>query len=171
MRKKSTSTDGESRNRFAAIHVRELDEPERRSVVELAVGVLAELHQPGRDLTSPGDTRTFLRLELSSAKAEVFGVIFLDNRHRVITLEHLFHGTIDGASVHPRIVVQRALEVNAAAAILFHNHPSGEPEPSHADRALTRRLREAMSLVDIRLLDHIVVGGQATVSFAERGLL
>ena len=101
----------------------------------------------------------------------MFGAIFLDNRHRVIGLEELFRGTIDGTSVHPRVVVQRALELNAAATIVFHNHPSGEPEPSQADRSLTRRLQEALALVDVRVLDHVVVGSQGTVSFAERGLL
>ena len=102
---------------------------------------------------------------------EVFGALFLDNRHRVIQVAEMFQGTIDGASVHPRVVVQRALEVNAAAVVFFHNHPSGVAEPSHADEAITRRLRDALALVDVRVLDHFVVAAGESVSFAERGLL
>ena len=160
-----------AQNRFHGVRVCEMDDAERRSVLDLALAVLTELHRPGQALGSPGETRDFLRLTLRERKAEVFGAIFLDARNRVIAVEELFHGTIDGASVHPRVVVQRALEVNAAAAIVFHNHPSGEPEPSRADRAVTRRLHEALALVDVRLLDHVVVAAESTVSFAERGLL
>ena len=160
-----------AQNRFNGVRVCEMDEAERSSVIGLALEVLAEMHKPGQPLASPTDTRRFLQLELTTRKAEVFGALFLDNRHRVIVVEELFHGTIDGASVHPRVVVQRALEVNAAALIVFHNHPSGEPEPSRADRAITRRLQDALALVDVRVLDHVVVGTEATVSFAERGLL
>lgn len=122
-------------------------------------------------LTSPGDTRRFLEARLKGKPHEVFACLYLDNRHRVICYEELFHGTIDGASVHPREVVRRALRHNAAAIIVTHNHPSGVAEPSRADRALTRRLQEAASLIDVRLLDHVVVGDGETVSFAERGWL
>ncbi|HEY5701473.1 MAG TPA: DNA repair protein RadC [Gammaproteobacteria bacterium] len=122
-------------------------------------------------LTSPGDTRRFLEARLKGRPQEVFACLYLDNRHRVICFEELFHGTIDGASVHPREVVRRALRHNAAAIIVTHNHPSGVAEPSRADRALTRRLQEAAALIDVRLLDHIVVGDGETVSFAERGWL
>ena len=101
----------------------------------------------------------------------MFAALFLDNRHRVIRYEELFRGTIDGASVHPREVVKAALKLNAAALIFAHNHPSGVAEPSHADERLTRRLRDALGLVDIRVLDHVVIGDQQMVSFAERGLL
>jgi len=101
---------------------------------------------------------------------EVFGKR-ADNRHRVLGFEELFFGTIDGASVHPRVVVQRALDLNSAAVIFAHNHPSGVAEPSRADEVLTRRLKEALALVDVRVLDHIVAGCEGTVSFAERGLL
>jgi DNA repair protein RadC len=112
-----------------------------------------------------------LQLVFESYRNEVFAAIFLDNRHRVLGFEELFFGTIDGASVHPRVVVQRALDLNAAAVIFAHNHPSGVAEPSRSDEALTRRLREALGLVDIRVLDHLVVGSEGIVSFAERGLL
>jgi len=102
---------------------------------------------------------------------EVFAALFLDNKHRVIQFEELFFGTIDSASVHPRQVVKRALYHNAAAAIVAHNHPSGIAEPSRADELLTVRLKEALALVDVRLLDHVVIGDSQTISLAERGLL
>ena len=122
-------------------------------------------------ITNPEDTRRFLRLQLAEREAEVFCVLFLTNRHRVIAFEEMFHGTIDGATVHPREVVKQALRLNAAAVILAHNHPSGVAEPSRADEAITRRLRDALALVDIRVRDHLIVGGQDTTSLAERGLL
>lgn len=122
-------------------------------------------------LTSPDDSRRYLTLKLGDREQEVFAVMFLDNRHRLIRYEELFYGTIDGASVHPREVVKAALRHNAAALIIAHNHPSGVPEPSRADESITGRLKEALAFVDIRVLDHIVVGGTQTVSLAERGLI
>lgn len=122
-------------------------------------------------LTSPDASRRYLMLKLGEREQEVFAVMFLDNRHRLIKYEELFYGTIDGASVHPREVVKAALRHNAAAVIVAHNHPSGVPEPSRADEAITRRLKEALAFVDIRVLDHIVVGGTEITSFAERGLI
>lgn len=122
-------------------------------------------------LNSPDRTRAFLKARLRHHTREVFACLFLDNRHRVIGFEELFGGTIDGASVHPREVVRRALHHNAAAIIFAHNHPSGVAEPSHADRAITVRLRDALALIDVRVLDHFVVGDAEVVSFAERGLL
>jgi len=101
----------------------------------------------------------------------VFGCLWLNNRHNVIRVNPLFRGTIDAAAVYPREVVKEALQVNAASVIFYHNHPSGDPEPSSADRALTDRLKTALATVDIRVLDHIVIGGNKTVSFAERGLI
>ena len=122
-------------------------------------------------LSSPGDTRNFLKARLRAYPHEVFACLFLDNRHRVICFEELFTGTIDGASVHPREVVRRVLYHNAAALIFAHNHPSGVAEPSHSDRQITQRLKDALGLIDVRVLDHIVVGDADVVSFAERGLL
>jgi DNA repair protein RadC len=122
-------------------------------------------------ITNPEDTRTYLRLKLAEREAEVFCVLFLTNRHRVIAFAEMFRGTIDGASVHPREVVKAALRLNSAAVILAHNHPSGVAEPSRADEAITRRLKEALALVDVRVLDHLIVGGSEITSFAERGLL
>jgi DNA repair protein RadC len=133
--------------------------------------LLSEQFSRGEAISSPDESREYLVSQLASLEHEVFSVLFLDNRHRVISFDQMFTGTIDGASVHPREVVKRALQHNAAAVILTHNHPSGVPEPSRADISLTRRLVDALALVDVRVLDHIVVGGVETVSFAERGLL
>ncbi|MGB9430060.1 MAG: DNA repair protein RadC [Gammaproteobacteria bacterium] len=140
-------------------------------VVGLAERILRERVARGEPLTDPVLTRRWLVTRLSDRPHEVFAVIYLDNRHRVIAFEELFRGTLDGASVHPREVVKQALHHNAAAVIFAHNHPSGVAEPSDADRRLTQRLKDALALVDIRTLDHVVIGGVETVSFAERGLL
>ena len=122
-------------------------------------------------LSSSSSVRRFLRNRLAHLPREVFGCLFLDNRHRLIRFEALFLGTVDRASVHPREVLRRALELNAAALILAHNHPSGVAEPSASDVALTRDLTELLSRVEVRVLDHLVVGRGSEVSFAERGLL
>jgi DNA repair protein RadC len=122
-------------------------------------------------LTSPLATRSYLKSRLRAYDREVFACLFLDNRHRIIAFEELFYGTIDTASVHPREVVKAALRHRAAAVILAHNHPSGVAEPSRADEHLTHRLKEALALVDIRVLDHFVVGDGEPVSLAERGLI
>ena len=121
-------------------------------------------------ITSPQDTKRFLVNKLCEQDREVFSVILLDNRHQVIDYVELFYGTIDGASVYPREVVKLALEHNAAALILAHNHPSGIPEPSTADEHITQRLIKSCALVDVRILDHVIVGGVDTVSLSERGL-
>lgn len=160
-----------SENRIAELHHQILNDLEQQSVVQLALKILRARHRRGRILSNPQDTRQYLQLVFESYRNEVFAAIFLDNRHRVLGFEELFFGTIDGASVHPRVVVQRALDLNAAAVIFAHNHPSGVAEPSRSDEALTRRLKEALALVDIRVLDHVVVGCEGIVSFAERGLL
>lgn len=130
----------------------------------------AEITQ-GQPLNSPAQTRDFLILQYAGLEHEVFGVVFLTNRHRVITFEMMFRGTIDGASVHPREVVKAALKHNAAAVIFSHNHPSGVAEASQADELITIRLRDALAFVDIRVLDHVIVAGTRTLSFAERGMI
>ena len=122
-------------------------------------------------LTSPGETRRFLQYHLGSHSAEVFTCLFLDSQHRVLRCEDLFFGTLDGATVYPREVAIRALQYGAAAVIFAHNHPSGVAEPSSADRRITERLCSALSLLDIRVLDHIIVGCGREYSFAEQGLL
>jgi DNA repair protein RadC len=142
-----------------------------QAVLEMARRHLFEQFQRGEALTSPRQTAQYLSARLRDYAFEVFAVLFLDNRHRVITFEELFRGTIDGASVHPREVVRRALQHNAAAVILAHNHPSGVAEPSQADQHITLRLRDALALVDVRVLDHLIVGDGACCSLAERGLL
>jgi DNA repair protein RadC len=140
-------------------------------VLEMARRHFREELLCGPCLTDPLTARDFLRAELRDLDYETFYLIYLDSRHRVTGFEPLFRGTIDCAQVHPREVVRRALQVRAVAVILGHNHPSGLAEPSDADRIITRRLREALALVDIRVLDHLIVGEGSCVSLAERGLL
>jgi DNA repair protein RadC len=142
-----------------------------QAVLELSRRHLGEPLARGRGLSGPAQTRDFLAALLRDRPHEVFCCLFLDNRHRVLVVEELFRGTIDGTSVHPREVVKRALAHNAAAVILAHNHPSGVAEPSRADELITHRLKDALGLVEIRVLDHFVVGDGELVSFAERGLL
>jgi len=142
-----------------------------QAVLEMSRRYLAE-EIKGRDLlTSPEATRAYLKARLHHHPREVFACLFLDNRHRVIRYEELFLGTIDGASVHPREVVRRALELQAAAVIFAHNHPSGVTEPSQADLRITQRLRDSLALVDVRVLDHLIVGEGDATSLAEQGLL
>ncbi|MGF1754348.1 DNA repair protein RadC [Vibrio makurazakiensis] len=140
-----------------------------QAVVEMTQRYLAETLSRGDALTSPEQTKLYLSSVLRDRQREAFYILFLDNQHRVIKDEVLFEGTIDAASVYPREVVKRALQHNAAALILAHNHPSGVAEPSQSDRRITRRLTDALGLVDIRVLDHFVVGDGEVVSFAERG--
>ena len=159
-------------NRFQSLTPAALSKTEKSTVVALALAVLKQRWRPGRALTSPGDIEGFLRLKLAGRRNEVFGVLYLDTRHRLIELDELFQGTVDGAAVYPRVVVQRSLEKNAAAAVVFHNHPcSGVAEPSEADRDITTKLSKALALIDVRLLDHLVVTDGGAVSMAERGWL
>lgn len=123
----------------------------------------------GRKITQPRLAFEYLQVLLQDYEYEVFSAVFLDTQHRVIRFEELFRGTIDSASVYPREVVKKALTYNAAAVILVHNHPSGDPEPSNTDRRITQRLKEALGLVEVRVIDHIVVGSEGCVSLAERG--
>lgn len=142
-----------------------------QAVLELSRRFLQQQLQRETVFSEPELVRKYLTHLLSHEQREVFVVLYLDNQHRMICAEPLFQGTIDASPVYPRIVVQRALKHNAAAVILAHNHPSGVAEPSRADRAITERLTQAMALVDIRVLDHFVVGDAQVVSFAERGWL
>lgn len=169
--KATTNTECAPSDRFADIRTSALNDAEKTSLVDLAMRILAARHSRGCAIRSPADTEAYLRLRMAELPAERFGCLYLDNRHRVLELRELFHGTIDGTSVYPRVVVQQALEVNAAAVILFHNHPSGVAEPSQADERITRRLRAALELVDVRVLDHYIVASGASVSMASRGLL
>ncbi len=140
-----------------------------QAALELGRRWLAEEMEREATLTRPEDAGRFLMARLRAYPHEVFGCLFLDNKHRVLGFEELFRGTIDGAAVHPREVVRRCLEHNAAAIILAHNHPSGVAEPSESDRSITRRLVDALALVDVRVLDHLVIGDGGWDSLAERG--
>ncbi len=141
------------------------------AVLELSRRHLREGLVRGDPMESPEVTEKYLQSVLRDHPHEVFACLFLDTRHRVIAFEELFHGTIDGATVYPRVVAEKALRHGAAALIVAHNHPSGVSEPSLADQAITRRLKEALALLDIRLLDHFVIGDGPAVSMASRGLL
>lgn len=144
---------------------------EYQEVLSRAQALMAQRFRAGSPaLTTPAVTREFLRMRLAGLEHEVFGAIFLDTRHRVIAVETLSQGTIDRASVHPREVLKAALTHNASALILFHNHVSLVSEPSQADELITRRLKEALSLVDIRVLDHLIIA-EPIFSFSEHGLL
>ncbi|MCB1645451.1 MAG: DNA repair protein RadC [Pseudomonadales bacterium] len=142
-----------------------------RAALEITERYLKAGFERGDAITDPDSTRRYLMTRLRGYSREVFACMYLDNQHRLIEYEELFFGTIDGASVHPREVVKRALGHNAAAVIFAHNHPSGIAEPSQADQRITERLKSSLLLVDIRVLDHMIVGDQEVMSFAERGLL
>ncbi len=142
-----------------------------QAAAELSRRQLSESMRAGPLLASPKATRDFLTARLRDLEHEVFCCLYLDKRHRLIQFEELFRGTIDGASVHPREIVKLALQKNAAAVIVAHNHPSGVAEPSQADELITQRVKEALAIVDIRLLDHIIVGDGVAVSLAERGIV
>ena len=138
---------------------------------ECGARFVREKLRPGVTIGSPADSRQYLLATLRDRPHEVFCCLFLDNRHRVLAFDELFRGTIDAAAVYPREIVKQALARNAAAVILAHNHPSGIAEPSQSDQLITRRIRDALDLVDIRLLDHFVVGDNQCVSLASRGML
>ncbi len=149
-----------------------VESPVTENDILLMARQLASLRlRKGRALTSPKEVFSHLQALLADYEHEVFALLMLDSRHRVIAFEEVFRGTLDSASVYPREVVKLALEHNAAALILVHNHPSGDPEPSQADLVLTRKLQDALNLVDIRTIDHIVVGSEGCVSMAEQGYL
>lgn len=140
-------------------------------IVEAARNVVDQRVPKGAPFKDPEFARSFFRDKLAGLEREVFAAAFLDTRHRLIEYAELFQGTIDGAEVHPREVIKKAIACNAAAVLLSHNHPSGDLEPSAADRAVTSRLKTALSLVDVRVLDHVIVGGKGSLSMASRGML
>ncbi|MCC5087072.1 DNA repair protein RadC [Xanthomonas campestris pv. raphani] len=142
---------------------------DEEGILLAAATILEQRLRRQGQIHSPEQAGSYLVARCAHLPHEVFGVLFLDTQHQVLTTEHLFTGTIDGCDVHPRVVARRALELNAAAVILFHNHPSGNPEPSEADRKVTERLKQALGLLDIRLLDHLVIGGRQHTSLAARG--
>jgi DNA repair protein RadC len=161
-----------SREQFCASHgLGDAKFVQLQAVVEMSRRYLAEALQQRQVFSSAVFTRQFLLAQLRQEVREVFAVMYLDNQHQLIRYEPLFYGTIDGAAVYPREIARRALELHAAALIVAHNHPSGIAEPSDADIRITRRIRDALALLDMRLLDHCVVAGPEVISLAERGLL
>ena len=140
-------------------------------LIKAAMRVLEERARYGTALSSPGAVRDYLKLSLAGREHEVFVCVFLDAQHRVLCFEEIFRGTLTQTSVYPREVVKVALAKNAAAVIFAHNHPSGVAQPSQADELLTRSLKDALALIDVRVLDHFIVAGEQALSFAERGLL
>ena len=144
---------------------------ELAALIEIARRALAQRLADAPLFDSPQSVRDYLRLKLGHLAHEVFAVLFLDAQHRLLVMEEMFRGTLTQTSVYPREIVKRALELGAAAVVLAHNHPSGVAEPSRPDEFLTQQLKAALALVDVRVLDHLVVGRDATASFAERGLL
>ncbi|MBL5906119.1 RadC family protein [Serratia fonticola] len=140
-------------------------------ILKQAQTIIENRYIRGQQLLSVQEVRDYLMLKLAPLEHEVFGCLLLDNQQRILAYQELFRGTINGVNVYPREVVKLSLHHNAAALILVHNHPSGEPEPSQADLAITKRLVSALELVDVRVLDHFIVAGTQTVSMAERGLL
>jgi DNA repair protein RadC len=160
-----------SHNLFVRSNDGSIEPASTEQILNAARQVLAHRVRRGAALTSPRMVREYLSVKLGALDHEVFGVILVDNHHRVIEYVELFRGTIDGASVHPREVVKLALERSAAACLLVHNHPSAVQDESQADELITRRLRDALSLIDVRLLDHLIVAGPSVLSFAEKGLL
>jgi DNA repair protein RadC len=150
---------------------RKIDPTDRKKICELAAQYYLEDLKLEGPLKSPDDTEQFLLAHFYGEKQEIFAVIFLDTRHRILAVQNMFFGTVDGAAVYPRVIVQKALEHNAAAIILAHNHPSGIAEPSMADHAITQRIKDALALVDICLLDHFVAGKGVAISMAQKGML
>lgn len=143
----------------------------QRTIREALTLLEQQLREPGAAFTSTTAVRDWLRLQLATLEREEFVVLFVDNQHRLLAHDTLFTGTINHTQVHPREVVKAGLKHNCAAVIVAHSHPSGLAEPSQADRQITERLKQALGLVDIRLLDHLVVGGMDVTSFSERGWL
>lgn len=155
------------------MNIKHIDPSNEDAIIASALKILEKTITYRTDspsLTSPQASKDYVKLQLARYEHEVFACLWMDNRNRVIDFNKLFRGTIDGASVYPREVVKAALKHNAAAVILVHNHPSGVAEPSQADEQITKRLKDALALIDVRVLDHLVVGDDV-ISFAERGLL
>lgn len=157
----STSTTAPP-NTFTAI---------QQATIQEAIAILESRLRTTKAFTNPSDVKQFCQLHIAHEMDEQFCCMFMDTQHRLIAFERLFSGTIDGASVYPRVVVRRALELNASALIFTHNHPSGDPKPSTNDISITKKLKDALNLIDVKVLDHIIAGSAETVSLAESGLL
>ena len=158
-------------NRFAGLGVETLSEAERESVVKLALKVMAEEVADGPVMTGQAAAAKYLQLKIGRRDREVFGCLFLNTRNRLIRDQELFYGSLDRTTVHPRVILQKALACNAGAIIAYHCHPSGVADPSPSDLSLTSRIKDLLDEIDVRLLDHIVVARSETVSMAARGLI
>ena len=156
---------------FRKISPEDLTLEKQKDVVRLATQIILDNFHAGKTLNSPELVRAELQVLLAGLKDEVFCMLYLDNRNRVLAFEELFRGTVNGASVHPRVVVRRALELNAVSGIMVHNHPSGVAEASTADKSMTRRLIATLDLIDVRIIDHFIVSDDDTLSFSEHGYL
>lgn len=141
------------------------------ALIARACTILDKRLRRGPLFERPGDVKNYLKLQLQGHQNEHFAALYMDTKHRMMAYEVLFTGTVDGAEVHPRVIAQRALHHNAAAVVIAHNHPSGDPDPSTADRAITAKIKQTLSLVDVRLLDHFIIGQGDPVSMAARGML
>ena len=165
-----TEINGEH-NRIEGLSATDLIESEKKTVVRLALAVLSESFINTDVLSDPAQAETYLRLRLAPNSREVFAVLFLNSKHQVLAYEELFYGSINTCNIHPRVVVQRGLSLNAAAVILAHNHPSNYTEPSAADIAITSQLIKSLQLIEIQVLDHLIVGANDCVSMSDRGLI
>lgn len=168
---KTSSCTKRSNNRFLNVFPSALNDAEQASVIDLAVEILKNRYRKGKKITSPDELSRYLQLFLSEYEDELFGVVFLDVRHHLLCMEILYRGTVDGAAIYPRGVVKSTLKHNAASVVLFHNHPSGDAAPSSADKKITRRIKDALGVIDVRVLDHIIVGCENTTSFSKNGLI
>jgi DNA repair protein RadC len=158
----------------AVYRIAPADDPvlnENQTIAQALAVLQSRLRRFGQTFSNPDDTQAYLTLRLAAQEREVFGCLWLNNQHQLIEDEELFYGTIDGAPVYPREIVKACLRRNAAAVLFYHNHPSGVCEPSQADKNITDKLKQALGLVDVRVLDHIIVAGLHTYSFASHGLL
>lgn len=142
-----------------------------RELIQAAIDELKSLKLTSRRFENPSSVKEYLSIHLGAEQREVFSVIFLTNQHQLLSFEKLFYGTVNQSEVHPREIVKRCLELNAVAVILAHNHPSGEVSPSPSDRHITEKVVNALQLVDVRVLDHVIIGGANSYSFAEHGLI
>lgn len=167
----TTSTDLVWAAANDALDLDSLSDQQVDILVDIACLLLAKRGQREDGVTSPNDAKRILKAFIGKEKNEVFVAIYLDNKHRMLSMVKHFHGTIDSASVYPRVIMQKSLELGAAAILIGHNHPAGLPDPSMADRQITKRLQEALHYCDVRILDHIIVTTRDTYSFAENGLM
>jgi len=161
----------ELHNQFEHLDIDSLNHIEQNHLIALALSVLSKRNEPGQPFNSAKNTCEYLQLLLGECANEEFGVLFLDNKHRLIKQKSIFFGTIDGTSVYSRVIIEQVIRYKAAAVIFYHNHPSGGVEPSREDQAITQRLKSGLELIDVRVLDHFIVGSQDYYAFSENDLI